>query len=1265
MSLSTESAHPPAPAVAPLEGEAGFSPTMPAAAFVPTAEQRQALDRRVERVRLRQAYDRLAFGAGWSLAVAVGFVGLVVPFFDPRVVTAWFVLIVAVQVGRLLLAKAYQRAGPPETVEPRVWSMRFVVGAAAAGAAWAFGPVMLTAGPGQASTMILVLTVLCLSAVATSQLSSVWPALVGFLSTCMLPTALTLWWRGGGPVEGVAALGLVAAYALLLAVGRTTSRANESLVRAELDLGASLAQAQSFAADLEQMSVQHQLESRRLLNTLEGMRAGTAEWDPRTNEVRINERWAAMLGYAPDELTPMTADRWSSMVHPDDLAAVNERLASHLGGNAPNVQAELRLAHRDGHWVWALVSAQVVARGLGGEPLLVTGTYIDVTARKADEQRWRARAEMSADWFWETDDEFRVTLVDDGVRYGLPIDRNRLLGRTLAEVSELRPVDGGWASLVEQLGGLQPFTGFVCSIRDPQGGVHYVELDGRPRHDDRGGFLGYEGVGRDVTVRRRATDSLKESLALVDALFETMPIPVVLKGTDGHYIRMNKAYHALLEEPAETGVTHVSQVTDAQAAARHQAIDDELLRQPGRARYEIEQRMNSGRRIHALVHKATLLGADGSVRGLVATLIDISEQKRAEAALETAKNTAELANRAKSSFLATMSHELRTPLNAVIGAAQLLRTADEDARERGLLIESIERSGTALLGLIENIMDLSRIEAGALELAREDFNLIECVESAVATAAVAARAKGLTVACIVEPDVEEWRQGDLLRLRQVLLNLLGNAVKFTHAGDVVLAVRPGAGAGEVRFEVRDTGVGIAAEALPHIFEPFRQADQGMTRRFGGSGLGLAIVRELVAAMDGRIDVESHPGVGTRFDLQLPLAVSPDQRPPPQCAGVPVAFHEPHEPSARALRAHLTRLGCIGQRCVDVAELKAWHDRHAPNGWFMIAVDAPGVDRLLDAAADWLDPDRVIGMTARPVHRDDLARESMGLRRSIVKPVLRSMIVSRMVNTGLSAPTIGAEAPHGAVAAGGDGRGRLLLVEDDPTNRAIVGAMLGHDGYAVATAEDGRGALEQAARLDVDAILMDWQMPDMDGLEVTRRLRAGAVGPKGRTVPIIALTANAFAEDRAACLAAGMNDFLTKPVHVDKLLSVVAHWTAVSRRDRERRPDVPDVRGGVAPVAGAVGDEVMAEALMGQLPRLIDSIERATAQGDRASARGALRAVCASADAAGHVELARLAADLEREVDRAGGVDAAGVQALRRGSADHTAWTESRFDTATP
>jgi two-component system sensor histidine kinase BarA len=501
-----------------------------------------------------------------------------------------------------------------------------------------------------------------------------------------------------------------------------------------------------------------------------------------------------------------------------------------------------------------------------------------------------------------------------------------------------------------------------------------------------------------------------------------------------------------------------------------------------------------------------------------------------------------------------MSHELRTPLNAVIGAAQLLKEGRAEAGRQAYLVDAIRSGGTKLLGQIENILDLSRIETGALELSPEDFNLVDCVEAALATASVTARIKHLEMASIVDPRIAAWRHGDPMRLRQVLLNLLGNAVKFTLQGEVVLRIEPGNEPDGLRITVTDTGIGIGQASLAHVFEPFRQADDGANRRFGGTGLGLAISRELVGAMGGHISVHSELGKGSCFELTLALPAA--ERPGAETAlGHTVVFFEPHEASAEALAALLARIGCRAQRCRTPRQLREWMEAHAIDPvkpWLLAAVDAEETWAFLEGSIAWLDPERVIGMSTSESYEAETARERFHVPRNVIKPVLRAALVSRFGAVARADAPPSRPAPL-MTAREYASRKRILVVEDDAVNQTIVCNMLENAGYLTSTADDGASALAILSRDPFDLVLMDWQMPDMDGLEVTRRLRGGAVGGVGKVVPIVALTANAFAEDRAACLAAGMNDFLTKPVLTSALHATVARWIGGAERSRTSSP----------------------------------------------------------------------------------------------------------------
>jgi CheY-like chemotaxis protein len=463
----------------------------------------------------------------------------------------------------------------------------------------------------------------------------------------------------------------------------------------------------------------------------------------------------------------------------------------------------------------------------------------------------------------------------------------------------------------------------------------------------------------------------------------------------------------------------------------------------------------------------------------------------------------------------------------------------------------------------------------------------------------------------------------------------------------------------VCFSVSDTGVGIGAASLAHIFEPFRQADDGADRRYGGSGLGLAIVRELVQVMGGQIRVTSKLGEGSCFEFELPLPLA--KQPPVDAPTAPhrFVFFEPHETSAQALQAQLQRQGWSVQRVTDAAQLRQallqWQCEPAP--WLLLATDATDPSALLEPVAELVEPDRVIGMAHDSTHETELVREHAGLTRQLIKPVTRAALVSCMARSAASGVAV-AQRPSGPqTTEAPDDLRHVLLVEDDPINRDIARSMLYHAGYRVSVAHDGEQALQLLPQLEgVDLVLMDWQMPGLDGLEVTRRMRAGLAGAAGLSVPIVALTANAFVEDRAACLNAGMNDFLTKPLLDASLRAMAARW-ARSRPVRKAQPApaaaavtaaeipcpaatppvfdasvlaaLPMVADGSAP---NYASELMAM-FLGSAEQTLREVERAVAAADATKLQRLVHTLKSSSASVGALELAECAAAHEGRLRR--------------------------------
>ena len=575
--------------------------------------------------------------------------------------------------------------------------------------------------------------------------------------------------------------------------------------------------------------------------------------------------------------------------------------------------------------------------------------------------------------------------------------------------------------------------------------------------------------------------------------------------------------------------------------------------------YDTRALTRTGSALDIQVSVAPLLDDANKCIGSIAVARDVTQHKRSAEALRLAREAAEAANHAKSSFLARMSHEIRTPMNGVLGMTELLLETGLSPTQRKYA-ETVQRSGQNLLGIINDLLDFSKIEAGKLELENVDMDLRRTVEDVVELLAERAHSKGLELACSIPAHLVTTVKGDPLRVGQILTNLVGNAIKFTEQGSVVIrASSVGEAANKVtlRFEVTDTGVGISAEAQSRIFDEFSQADGSTTRKHGGSGLGLAISKQLVEMMGGSIHVDSALGAGSTFSFtatfekQEATVAEPRSTPMGMLTGVRALIVESTAVHRGILHAQMSNWGMTNRVAATPDQalqlLGEAGAQGAPYDIVIIDLGLPGLDSLdfarkIRARAD-LSNVRVVMLTRRQVDVRN-AREA-GIDACLSKPVRQTVLYECLVNVmaGQAQETVAVPAaPEPVNIAPANLRGSVLLVEDNLINQQVALGILQIQGYNVTVVNNGREALDAYAHGAFDLILMDCHMPEMDGFEATREIREleRAAG-SGKRVPIVALTANAMAHDREECLNAGMDDHLSKPFSMQTLQDMLDRW----------------------------------------------------------------------------------------------------------------------------
>ncbi|MDP3777123.1 PAS domain S-box protein [Methylotenera sp.] len=791
-----------------------------------------------------------------------------------------------------------------------------------------------------------------------------------------------------------------------------------------------------------------QASEERLQLVLRGSRDAPWDWNLATNDLYYSDHWWSMLGYQPNELT-VGAGLWQQIVHPDDLDLVNQAFDEVIKGSSNSYEIEFRMRHKDGHYV-PVLSRGFILRDEHGTPLRVSGTNSDLTERKqAEAEREQAASllkkitnrlpGMVYQYRLRVDGSACFPYASEGIQEIYRVSAEEVMNDASSVLSIIHPddYDGVVSSIQASAKALTPWR-YEYRVKFSDQTVRWLSGNAMPENDLDGSVL-WHGFITDVTERKANEEQIRK----LSQAIEQSPESVVISNTQAQIEYVNQAFVDATGYSREdvigknSNILHSGQTPKATYEEMWAKLSEGLA-----WKGEFVNRRKDGSEYYEFAIITPLRAADGSVINYVAVKEDITEKKRVAVELDQHRNhlegliqsrtfelslareQAEAANHAKSTFLANMSHEIRTPMNAIIGLTHLLRRAGATPQQVERL-DKIDGASRHLLTIINDILDLSKIESGKLVLETTDFYLSSVLDNIDSIIGESARDKGLQVE-IDRGDVPPLLRGDPTRLRQALLNYAANAIKFTDQGKVSLSARLLEDNGNdflVRFEVRDTGIGISPERANKLFQVFEQADTSITRKYGGTGLGLAITRKLANMMGGEVGVDSEVGKGSTF-------------------------------------------------------------------WF----------------------------TARLQRGQDSSASTYGT--SVLSDAESQLKLNH----------------SGA---------KILLADDSAINREVAVEMLRNAGLILDTVADGVEAVGRVKQQKYDLVLMDMFMPNMGGIEATQLIRTL---PDYEKTPIIAMTANAFDEDRSACFNAGMNDFIAKPVEPKLFYTTLLKWLPVKQID---------------------------------------------------------------------------------------------------------------------
>jgi two-component system, sensor histidine kinase and response regulator len=946
-----------------------------------------------------------------------------------------------------------------------------------------------------------------------------------------------------------------------------------------------------------------------------------------------------IVNYTGRSEIELLARGWMDVLHPDDAERTRTRWLESVA-NQRNHEVEHRIRSSDGAYRW-FTTRGVPIRDTAGHIVKWFGTCTDITEHKRSEQalreseqRWRSLTEALPQLVWTATPDGACDYFSMQWTQHTGVPEDRLLGWQWMETlhpDDREPTKQLWTNSVAGRG---PYD-VEYRVRRTDGEYRWFKTRGVPIRDSEGNVFKWFGTCTDITDLRRTEEALRESEERFRGTFENAGVGIAHTQSTGRLLRVNEKFCAIVGYPREELLKKTFQdITYPDDLTISLGSLGTLMRgESAVVGHEKRYVRKDGSPVWVELFTTLQRDAAGQPAYAIAVVQDISERRRLDAEVRRAKEMAESANRAKDEFLANVSHEIRTPMNAILGMTELvLGTPLSDDQRQSL--RTVKAAADNLLSILNDLLDFSKIEAGKMELDPADFGLRAALGDTLRTLAMRAHNAGLELVSHVGPDVPDALVGDPGRLRQVLLNLIGNAIKFTKEGEVVVRAEVAGDSTSdrvcVRFSVSDTGIGIPSEKQEKIFRAFEQEDTSTTRKYGGTGLGLTIAARLVALMGGTIAVDSEPGRGSTFAFtaQFGRQSHPPEpnsaRPPTQLHNLPVLIIDDNATNCHILKEWLRNWqmepAAVGDGVAAMDTL--WDAATWGRPYQLVLLDArmPDTDGLVLAAKIRKRPElsatRIILLTSGDMPSNLARLRELRIDAHLLKPAQQDELLETIYQVMNGVRGNAPSAPPSAAAEDLTPEAiravvplNILVAEDNDFNSQLLEQLLVRRGHHVQLANDGRKALSLAEDSAFDLLLLDVHMPELDGFQVIQAIRERERSAGGH-LPVVALTARSRKEDRERCLAAGMDDFLAKPIQAPDL------WSAIDRVVAARPPASRTGPGLLDPrvlLAACGGDAVIlthiCQAFRTRLPAHLAAIQDALRDRDAPRLREAAHKVC--------------------------------------------------------